>query len=79
MQIKPAELLDRAPRWASSVQMGVTANQEVRYLGVFTKVDIGLQNGTQSQIFVSIDGHLYSGVATSTSGELRADILAATS
>ena len=55
----------------SSVQMGVTANQEVGYLGVFTKVDIGLQNGNQSEIFVSIAGHLYSGVATSTSGELK--------
>ena len=51
--------------------MGVTANQEVGYLGVFTKVDIGLQNGTTSDIFVSIAGHLYKGVATSTSGELK--------
>ena len=55
----------------SSVQMGVTANQEVGYLGVFTKVDIGLKNGNKSDIFVSIDGHLYKGVATSTSGELK--------
>jgi hypothetical protein len=51
--------------------MGVTEkNREVGYLGVFTKTDIGLQNGTKSQIFVSIDGHLYSGVATTSSGEL---------
>ncbi|TIT51977.1 MAG: hypothetical protein E5W75_06310 [Mesorhizobium sp.] len=55
----------------SAVQMGVTANQEVGYLGVFTKVDIGLKNGNTSEIFVSLDGHLYSGVATSTSGELK--------
>ncbi|MBB3237333.1 hypothetical protein [Phyllobacterium endophyticum] len=55
----------------SSVQMGVTADQEVGYLGVFTKQDIGLRNGTTSDIFVSIDGNLYKGVATSTSGELK--------
>jgi hypothetical protein len=55
----------------SSVQMGVTANQEVGYLGVFTKEDIGLQNGTKSDIFVSIGGRLYSGVATSMSGDLK--------
>ena len=55
----------------SSVQMGVTANQDVGYLGVFTKEDIGLLNGTKSEIFVSIGGHLYAGVATSTSGELK--------
>ena len=54
----------------SSVQMGVTANQDVGYLGVFTKEDIGLQNGTQSKVFISIDGRHYSGEATSTSGEL---------
>jgi len=54
-----------------SVQMGVTENEEVGYLGVFTKEDIGLQNGTKSEIFVSLGGHLYAGVATSTSGELK--------
>jgi len=43
----------------SSVQMGVTANQDVGYLGVFTKEDIGLQNGTQSKVFISIDGRHY--------------------
>ena len=55
----------------SSVQMGVTADQEVGYLGVFTKQDIGLKNGNTPEIFVSIDGNLYKGVATSTSGELK--------
>jgi hypothetical protein len=54
----------------SSVQMGVTANQDVGYLGVFTKEDIGLQNGKQSKVFISIDGRQYGGEATSTSGEL---------
>ena len=49
----------------SAVQMGVTANQEVGYLGVFTKKDIGIKPGTESPIFVSIDGKLYGGVVTS--------------
>lgn len=53
-----------------SVQMGVTADQTVGYLGVFTKLDIGLKTGTKSEIFVDIDGHLYNGVATTTSGRL---------
>ena len=56
----------------SSVQMGVTDKQEVGYLGVFTKLDIGLKNGTASDIFVAIGGNLYKGVATTTtSGELK--------
>ncbi|MBZ9605709.1 hypothetical protein [Phyllobacterium chamaecytisi] len=54
-----------------SVQMGVTANQEVGYLGVFTKADIGLKNGNTTDIFVALDRNLYKGVATSTSGELK--------
>jgi hypothetical protein len=54
-----------------SVQMGVTADQEVGYLGVFTKEDIGLRNGTKSEIFVTIGGNLYGGIATSTKGELK--------
>ena len=53
------------PDAAGAVQMGVTPNdREVGYLGVFTKKDIGIKPGTESQIFVSIDGKLYSGVST---------------
>lgn len=56
---------------SGAVQMGVTADRQVGYLGVFTKEDIGLRNGNQTQIFVDIDGHLYEGVATTTSGDLK--------
>lgn len=52
-----------------SVQMGVATDQSVGYLGVFTKQDIGIQNGNE-EIFVDIDGNLYAGVATTTSGQL---------
>lgn len=55
-----------------AVQMGVTAdNTDIGYLGVFTKYDIGLQDGAQSEIFVSIDGNLYEGVSTSVSKHLK--------
>ena len=37
--------------------MVVAADHSVGYLGVFTKLDIGVQNGTE-EIFVDIDGHL---------------------
>jgi hypothetical protein len=53
-----------------SVQMGVAADHSVGYLGVFTQVDIGIQNGIK-EIFVDIDGHLYAGVATTTTGQLK--------
>ena len=63
----------------SSVQMGVTANQEVGYLGVFTKEDIGLQNGNTSDIFVSIDGNSLGVWPPARVANSRGDILAATS
>jgi hypothetical protein len=50
--------------------MGVAADHSVGYLGVFTQVDIGIQNGIK-EIFVDIDGHLYAGVATTTTGQLK--------
>lgn len=53
-----------------SVQMGVSADHSVGYLGVFTQVDIGVQNGIK-EIFVDIDGHLYAGVVTTTTGQLK--------
>ena len=54
------------PDAAGAVQMGVTPNdREVGYLGVFTKKDIGIKPGTESPIFVSIDGKLYGGEVTS--------------
>ena len=53
-----------------SVQMGVAADQAVGYLGVFTQVDIGIKTGA-SEIFVDIGGHLYNGVATTTTGQLK--------
>jgi hypothetical protein len=54
------------PDAAGAVQMGLTPNdKEVGYLGVFTKKDIGIKPGTESPIFVSIDGKLYGGVVTS--------------
>jgi hypothetical protein len=60
---------DYGPDAMGAVQMGVTANQEVGYLGVFTKADIGIKAGAEAQIFVAIGGNLYAGVVTSTKAE----------
>ena len=54
-----------------SVQMGVEpADHAIGYLGVFTTLDIGIQNGA-SEIFVEIGGKLYAGVVTTTEGQLK--------
>ena len=54
----------------ASVQMGVDADEALGYLGVFTQLDIGIQNGTNG-IFVEIGGNLYAGVVTTTTGQLK--------
>ena len=54
-----------------SVQMGVEpADHAIGYLGVFTTLDIGIQNGAK-EIFVEIGGNLYAGVVTTTEGQLK--------
>ena len=55
----------------TAVQMGVTSDKDVVYLGVFTKEDIGVKDLSKSEIFVSIDGNLYAGVAIGTEGKLE--------
>lgn len=60
---------DYGPNNLAAVQMGVTADEGVGYLGVFTKADIGVTSGSQSEIFVAIGGNLYAGVVTSTKAE----------
>ena len=56
-----------------AVQMGVTADPAIGYLGVFTKEDVGIRNGRESEIFVSIAGKLYGGVATGMKGDIQED------
>lgn len=55
-----------------AVQMGVTANhEEIGYLGIFTKHDLGLKPHKKSKIFVSLGGRLYEGVSTHVSEHLK--------
>lgn len=56
---------------SGAVQMGVTSDPQIGYLGVFTKEDIGIRNGKKSEIFVSIGGTLYGGVSTGLKGDVQ--------
>ena len=57
---------------SGAVQMGVTNDSSyVGYMGIFTKYDIGIKDGKESPIFISIDGRLYEGVATGLSGHIQ--------
>lgn len=55
-----------------AVQMGVTEeDRELGYLGIFTKLDIGVIDGRKSEIVISLDGKLYEGVSTGLSGHIK--------
>lgn len=64
-------LIERADE-SGVVQMGLTADHSVGYLGVFTKTDIGIKTGEKSDIFVDIDGTLYSSTSTGMNGNITA-------
>jgi len=55
-------LIERVDENQNVVQMGLTQDHELGYLGVFTKNDIGL-SGKNEEIILSIDGKLYSAEA----------------
>lgn len=45
------------------VQMGLTSDHKLGYVGVFTPVDVGLGQGGDKEILLEVNGHAYSGVA----------------
>ncbi|WP_170327276.1 hypothetical protein [Ruegeria arenilitoris] len=51
-------LIERMDENENVVQMGLTKDHEMGYLGVFTKNDIGLK-GKKEKIFLSLDGNVY--------------------
>lgn len=55
-------LIERVDGNANVVQMGLTKDHEMGYLGVFTQNDIGLK-GNKEEIVLSLDGNLYSAEA----------------
>ncbi|WP_170397060.1 hypothetical protein [Ruegeria arenilitoris] len=55
-------LIERVDENSNVVQMGLTKDQEMGYLGVFTQNDIGLK-GKKEEIILSLDGNVYSAEA----------------
>ncbi len=51
-------LIERVDENNNVVQMGLTKDQEMGYLGVFTQNDIGLK-GKKEDIILSLDGNVY--------------------
>lgn len=52
------------------VQMGLTKDHQFGYLGVFAKGDTGVKKGSKEEIFIDIDGTLFSSTATGMKGNI---------
>lgn len=45
------------------VQMGLTSDKTLGYVGVFTRADVGLKDGADTPITIVVNGNAYSGTA----------------
>lgn len=62
-------LAERVDDAGNVLQMGLTADHALGYIGVFTKADIGLTGGKE-KLLIAIDGDLYEGEAQQKSKHL---------
>ena len=53
-------MAERVDANGNVLQMGLTPDHSLGYLGIFTQADIGLQGGKED-IFLDLDGNLYKG------------------
>ncbi|MEM8581229.1 MAG: hypothetical protein AAGF50_08550 [Pseudomonadota bacterium] len=63
-------MIERVDALENVLQMGLTADRGVGYLGIFTKADIGLESGTEA-IAVLIGDSLYAGQVRTLTTSLR--------
>ncbi|MEY8830899.1 hypothetical protein AB9K34_21220 [Sedimentitalea sp. XS_ASV28] len=62
-------LAERVDEAGNVLQMGLTAEHTLGYIGVFTQADIGLSEGKE-KLLIAIDGDLYEGEAQQKSKHL---------
>lgn len=67
---KKSCLIERTDAAGNVVQMGLTKDQQFGYVGVFSKGDTGIKKGKKSEIFLDIDGVLFSSEATGMKGNV---------
>jgi len=63
-------LIERVDEAGNIVQMGLTKDHAFGYLGVFSKGDTGIKKGKETEIFLDIDGVLFSSTSTGLKGNI---------
>lgn len=67
---KKSCLIERIDEAGNVVQMGLTKDHQFGYVGVFSKGDTGIKKGKESEIFLDIDGVLFSSTSTGMKGNI---------
>lgn len=63
-------LIEKSDDAENVVQMGLTTDRSVAYVGVFTKAKTGIKSGEKEAVLIDIDGNLYVGEATGMRGNI---------
>lgn len=67
---KQSCLIERIDEAENVVQMGLTTDRGVAYVGVFVKGATGIKDGEKEAVAIAIDGTLYIGKATGMRGSI---------
>lgn len=67
---KKSCLIETVDAAENVVQMGLTQDRGVAYLGVFVKGETGIRKGDKEAVVIDIDGNLYIGEATGMRGNI---------
>ncbi|MFT7593248.1 MAG: hypothetical protein ACI8R4_000561 [Paracoccaceae bacterium] len=63
-------LIEKVDEAENVVQMGLTTDRSLAYVGVFTKGETDLKAGDKEGVIIDIDGNLYLGAATAMRGNI---------
>jgi hypothetical protein len=66
-------LIESRDEFDNAVQMGVSSDRKVAYIGVFTKAKLDPANGDESPIAILLGDKIYVGKVTDMSGKLTQD------
>jgi len=67
---KKSCLIEKTDNFGNVVQMGLTKDRSIGYVGVFTSAKTEIKKGKSKAVLISLDGNLYAGEATGMRGNI---------
>ncbi|WP_146344032.1 hypothetical protein [Falsiphaeobacter marinintestinus] len=70
---KKSCLIEKKDDFDNVVQMGLTTDRSIAYIGVFTKAKTGIKRGEKEAVAILLGEHIYVGEATGMRGNITKD------